>query len=96
MLSRFVNINIFHFIQFLIFIFSSLPAPSTSPFFAGGPTRATASTFQPFNPRYRSPNTRAAAAANLNDRRSVTPSVTPNRNPPTANERPSRRIGNLN
>jgi hypothetical protein len=81
----------------LFLILRTLPAPSTSPFFTGAPTRVTSSTFQPFNPRYRSPNSRAIAAANLNERRSVTPSVsTPNQNPPTANERPSRRIGNIN
>lgn len=44
-----------------------------SRFFTGVPTRATASTFQPFNPRYRSPNSRAAAAEDLERRRSVTP-----------------------
>ncbi|CAF2000641.1 unnamed protein product [Rotaria magnacalcarata] len=73
----------------------SLPAPSTSPFFAGGPTRITASTFQPFNPRYRSPNARAVAAENLNRRQSVTP-TTANRNPPNSNGRPTRRFGNNN
>ncbi|CAF0732241.1 unnamed protein product [Adineta steineri] len=72
----------------------ALPAPSTSPFFAGGPTRVTASTFQPFNPRYRSPTSRATAAANLNGRRSITPSVNTNQNRTTANERPSRRFNN--
>ncbi|UJR25684.1 hypothetical protein I4U23_007035 [Adineta vaga] len=73
----------------------ALPAPSTSPFFAGGPTRVTASTFQPFNPRYRSPNSRASAAANLNGRQSVTPSAN-NTNRPTAINRPARRLSNLN
>jgi len=103
----FVNINIFYFdiIPPSSFL-RSLPPPSTSPFFAGGPTRVTASTFQPFNPRYRSPNSRATTAANLNRRQSTTPSVTnrnlpnvanrnlpnvANRNLPNAANRPSRR-----
>ncbi|CAF0919597.1 unnamed protein product [Rotaria sordida] len=73
----------------------SLPPPSTSPFFAGGATRVTASTFQPFNPRYRSPNTRAAVASNLSGRRSATPSAI-NRNFPSSDQRPSRRLGNFN
>ena len=79
-----------------MFLLRTLPAPSTSPFFTGAPPRVTASTFQPFNPRYRSPNSRAVAAANLNGRRSITPSVTPNQTRPTANERPARRLGNFN
>ncbi|CAF2512022.1 unnamed protein product [Rotaria sp. Silwood2] len=73
----------------------TLPPPSTSPFFAGGATRVTASTFQPFNPRYRSPNSRAATAATLSGRRSVTPSVG-NRNFPNSDQRPSRRFDNSN
>jgi hypothetical protein len=85
-----IILNSIRFFVLMLLFLRALPAPSTSPFFAGGPTRATASTFQPFNPRYRSPNSRATAAASLNDRRSVTPSVN-NRNRPAANERPSRR-----
>ncbi|CAF0726516.1 unnamed protein product [Rotaria sp. Silwood1] len=73
----------------------TVPPPSTSPFFAGGATRVTASTFQPFNPRYRSPNSRAATAANLSGRRSVTPTAG-NRNFPNSDQRPSRRFGNPN
>ncbi|CAF0760639.1 unnamed protein product [Adineta ricciae] len=73
----------------------ALPPPSTSPFFAGGPTRVTGSTFQPFNPRYRSPNSRAAAAANLSGRQSTTPSVT-NTNRSAAVNRLARRPGTLN
>jgi len=78
-----------------LFILRSLPPPSTSPFFAGGPTRVTPSTFQPFNPRYRSPNSRASTAMHLNERRSSTPTVN-NRNLSTANNRPSRRLINVN
>ena len=73
-------------------LFRALQPPSTSPFFTGGPTRATASTFQPFNPRYRSPNSRAATASTLNGRRSVTP-VQNNANFPTSANRPTRRYG---
>jgi len=79
----------------LFLILRSLPPPSTSPFFAGGPTRVTASTFQPFNPRYRSPNSRASTAMHLNERQSVTPTVN-NQKLPTADNRPSRRSGNVN
>ena len=76
------------------FFFRSLPPPSTSPFYAGGPTRATASTFQPFNPRYRSPNTRAVTAANINARQSVTPTRATRGTLPSTIARPSRRVGN--
>lgn len=95
----YVNINIlslYIYIYIDFFVFErALPPPSTSPFFAGGPTRITASTFQPFNPRYRSPNSRATTAAQLNARRSISPPNT-NQSLPNSLNRPTRRFGNNN
>jgi len=73
----------FHFIR-------SLYAPTGSPFFPGGVTRTTSSKFQPFNPRYRSPNGRSS---NQNESQSITPSIP---NSAAANTRISRPISNTN
>jgi hypothetical protein len=68
----------------------SLYAPTGSPFFPGGVTRTTSSKFQPFNPRYRSPNGRSS---NQNESQSITPSIP---NSAAANTRLSRPISNTN
>jgi len=57
-----------------------LPPPSTSPYFTGTPTRITASTFQPFNPRYRSPTNRAKTAATVKQSNNITPANNTPRN----------------
>jgi hypothetical protein len=62
---------------FYFFLFSlnfilfrrTLNAPAGSPFSPGGVTRMTSSKFQPFNPRYRSPNSRST---NPNESRNPT------------------------
>ncbi len=54
-----------------IFFRRSLNAPPGSPFSPGGVTRVTSSKFQPFNPRYRSPNSRSN---NPNESRNIPPS----------------------
>ena len=72
------------FIKFRLFR-RSLNAPAGSPFSPGGVTRVTSSKFQPFNPRYRSPNSRST---NPNESRNIPP-------PPNPNTRLTRPISNF-
>lgn len=65
--------------------------PAGSPFFPGGVTRVTSSKFQPFNPRYRSPNSRDPKP----HQRTNSPPP-PASSPPNIAGRLSRPVGNMN